>query len=92
MKKPLLILPVILALHSCTTTFGGSVFVFTFGDLVLYVMLALVLAFITSVISENRQRSFWLTFLLGILLTPLVSLIFLLVLVTRRRKKRDLRK
>lgn len=88
MKKLLLALPLLLAIQSCTTTFGGSVFVFTFGDLILYVMLALVLAFITSVMSENRQRAFWLTFLLGILLTPLVSLIFLLVLVSRRKQKK----
>jgi hypothetical protein len=86
MKKILLFSPLLIALQSCTTTFAGSLFFFTFGDMVLYVVIALALAFIISLLSTNRKRSFWLAFALGVLLTPLASLIYLLIIVTRKKK------
>jgi hypothetical protein len=75
-------------LSGCSTAFAGSLFVITFGDLVFYVVLALLLAFLISLKrsgSANFKRSFWMGFLLSLLLTPLAGLIWLLILFTKKQ-------
>lgn len=75
-------------LSGCTTTFAGSLFVVTFGDVVFYVVLALLMAFFISLKrsgSGKLQRSFWMGFMLSLLLTPLAGLIWLLILFTKKQ-------
>jgi cytochrome c biogenesis protein CcdA len=90
MKKLTLLFLIISAalLSSCATTFAGSVFVITFGDLVFYIVLALLMAFLISLKrsgSANFKRSFWMGFILSLLLTPLAGLIWLLILFTKKQ-------
>ncbi len=82
-----LILSIIL-LSGCTTTFRGSLFVITIGDIILYVFLAFILAFIIAFRSraEKRTFNFWLWFILGLVLTPLSSFIYLLILFSRKKR------
>lgn len=89
MKKLLLASPLFLALQSCDTTFSGSLFVFRFGDMVLYVFFALALAFIIAMLSKKRKTNFWIAFALGMLLTPLASLVYLLILLTNWKKSTE---
>jgi hypothetical protein len=75
-------------LSGCSTTFAGSVVVITFGDIVFYVVLALLMAFFISLkrsSSGNLRRSFWLAFILSLLLTPLAGLIWLLILFSEKQ-------
>lgn|GEM_PF-2938853 len=76
-----------LFLQGCSTTFGGSVFVISLGDIILYVVLALMLAIIIGLRAgfARRRSAFWTWFILSLLLTPLAGLIYLLITFTRRR-------
>jgi uncharacterized membrane protein len=72
-------------LSGCTHTFMGSVFVFTFRDIVLYVMMAFILAILISFKASGKQkRLFWIWFILSLLLTPLSGFIYLLILYTNK--------
>jgi uncharacterized membrane protein HdeD (DUF308 family) len=73
-------------LQSCTTTFMGSVFIISFGDIVMYVMLAFLIAGIIALRSSvaKRRRNFWIWFIVSLLLTPLTGFIYLLITFTRR--------
>lgn len=74
----LLLLSILLS--SCTNTFMGSVFVFTFSDIVYYIMIAFLIALVIGLLSrENFRKNFWLWFMLNIILTPLPGFIYLLV-------------
>jgi hypothetical protein len=74
------------SLSGCTTTFMGSVLVITLGDIVFYIVLALILAFLIAVkrSSGTFKSSFWIAFILSLLLTPLAGLIWLLILFTKK--------
>ncbi len=78
----------IILLSGCTTTFAGSLFVFNFRDLILYIGLAFIFAVLVAVLSssENRRRNFWIWFILSLVLTPLAGFIYVLVLFTRKNK------
>ncbi|MFY9310893.1 MAG: hypothetical protein WAQ28_17735 [Bacteroidia bacterium] len=77
----------IFLLNGCTFTFGGTVFVITITDLLLYIFVAFLLALIASVLKpHNKLTRFWVTFAIGLVLTPLVSFIYLLVTVSRKVK------
>lgn len=74
-------------LSGCTTTFMGSVLVITFGDIVFYIVLSLILAFLISLKrsrTSSLRTSFWLGFILSLLLTPLAGLIWLLILFSKK--------
>jgi hypothetical protein len=69
-----------LLLSGCSTTFMGSVFVFNFSNIVSYIIIALVIASIFAFFQDGDWRkNFWISFVLGLLLTPLASLIYLLI-------------
>jgi hypothetical protein len=89
MKKFTSLLLLSITLFSgCTTTFSGSVFVITFGDFIIYILLALLMAFLISLkrsASGKLKRSFWMGFILSLLLTPLAGLIWLLILSTQKQ-------
>jgi hypothetical protein len=75
-------------LSGCSTTFAGSLFVITFGDIVFYVVLALLMAFLISLKrsgSGKLKQGFWMGFILSLLLTPLAGLIWLLILFSKKR-------
>lgn len=73
-------------LVGCTTTFAGSVFVLRFGDIVFYIAIAFMFAVLIALISrqEKRRQTFWLWFILNILVTPLPGFIYLLIKITKR--------
>lgn len=76
-------------LSGCTFTFSGSVFVITISDLLIYIFVALLIAVLASLIKpEKRLTRFWITFVLGVLLTPLVSLIYLLITISKKVRVR----
>jgi hypothetical protein len=90
MKKfaPTLLLINIALFSSCSTTFSGSVFVITPGDIILYILFSLLMAFLISLkrsSSGKLKRSFWMGFILSLLLTPLAGLIWLLILCTKKQ-------
>lgn len=80
----LLLLSILLS--SCTSTFMGSVFVYTFSDIIYYVFIAFLIALVIGMLSrENFRKNFWIWFLLNIVLTPLPGFIFLLVKVIGKK-------
>jgi hypothetical protein len=92
MKKLLpLCMVLILLLSGCTFTFGGTVMLITIRDLILYVMVAFVLAAVIAFVRPHHKRvsGFWIGFVLGILLTPLASFIYLLIMLSRKMNRRD---
>ena len=63
----------------------GTLFLFSFRDIVAYVSFALGLSVIVAVLSdENWRTAFWISFILSLLLTPIAGLIYCLILLTRR--------
>jgi len=73
---------------SCSTTFAGSLFVFTFRDFILYVALAFLFALIIAFKAKGNPRNqFWIGFILGLVLSPLASFIYLLILFTKKQKQ-----
>jgi ACR3 family arsenite efflux pump ArsB len=64
----------------CTSTFLGSVFVFTFSDIIWYVIIAFVIALLIGLFTRERswRKKFWLWFILNIVITPVPGLIYLL--------------
>ncbi len=79
------LLTIMMAFTGCTTTFMGSLFVFTFRDMVLYVVLAFAMAVLISFKSSwNGKKAFWIGFILSLLLTPLAGFIYLLILFTQK--------
>lgn len=89
MKKILPFLLPVLLFTGCTTTFAGTLFYVNLGDIILYVIIALVLAFFIALLSTNRKRAFWIWFILSLVITPLAGLIYLLIKLTNRNKKTD---
>ena len=78
----------IFVLSGCTGTFAGSVFVYTFSDIIYYVLIALIIALAIGLVSkENFRKYFWVWFILNIVLTPLSGLIYLLVKITWKKKE-----
>ena len=88
MKSKFIIVPLLLLLAllpGCTTTFFGTVVVLRFQDFVSYVLMALVLGAVASFITRGDGRTtFWICFLLSLVLTPLAGLIYCLVLLTKK--------
>ena len=65
----------------------GSVFVFTFSDLIYYVLIASATAFIIGMLSgKNFRKNFWIWLVICILLTPLPGFIFLLIKLIGKNK------
>jgi uncharacterized membrane protein YhdT len=85
-KAALAIAMLILVLTGCSTTFGGTVFVITMGDVFVYIFTALLIALLIGAVSNKGRRSFWLWFILSLIITPLAGLIYLLIKVTASRK------
>jgi hypothetical protein len=90
MKKIILLFLLIntVLLSGCTTTFAGTLLVITFGDIVFYTVLALLMAFLISLkrsSSGKLKQSFWMGFILSLLLTPLAGLIWLLILYSKKQ-------
>jgi uncharacterized membrane protein YhdT len=84
-------LTALLLLQGCTTTFGGTVLVFGFKDLILYVLIAFVFGLIVAFKSkkEKRMAAFWTWFLLSVLLTPLAGFIYIIYLFTKKKDKSE---
>jgi uncharacterized protein YybS (DUF2232 family) len=75
-----------LLFSGCTTTFMGSVFVFNFSNIVSYIVIALAIASVFAFFQDGDwRRNFWTSFVLGLVLTPLASLIYLLVKFLSRK-------
>lgn len=71
---------------SCTSTFMGSVFVFTFSDIVYYIFIGLFIALVIGMLSkENFRKNFWIWFFVNIILTPLPGFIYLLVKIIGKK-------
>ena len=85
MKKHLLLFLFSIALlgTSCTTTFAGTVLVLSFRDILFYVLLAFVFAILLGLQSVDKRKTFWLWFVLGVLLTPLTSFVALLIKISK---------
>ena len=74
-----------LTLSGCSTTFFGTLLVLSFRDIITYVGIALFFGVVASLLSNSDARfTFWICFILSLLLTPLAGLIYCLVLVTKR--------
>ncbi len=86
MKKSLiLILFVFLLTSGCSTTFGGTVLVLSFSDILLYVLIAFVLALAIAFKKiERRKKTFWIWFIINLILTPLSGFIYLLFLFSKK--------
>jgi hypothetical protein len=70
----------------CTNTFMGTVLVLSFKDIILYVIIAFVMAILISFKSSgDTKKTFWTWFILSLLLTPLVGFIYLLVKVSSNK-------
>lgn len=78
----------IILLTGCTSTFLGSVFVFTFSDIIMYVVIAFVVALLIGVFTRDRswRKKFWLWFILNLVITPVPGLIYLLAKAIGRDK------
>lgn len=65
--------------------------IITIRDLLIYIVVAFTLAIVIAFIRPKQKRlsGFWLAFILGLILTPLASFIYLLILLTRRMKKNN---
>jgi hypothetical protein len=76
----------LLFLNSCTSTFGGTVLVLGFKDVILYVGIALILSGLVSFmhVAEKRRRVFIIWFVVSLLLTPLPALIYFLIRLTKK--------
>lgn len=82
---PVFALLALLMLTGCSRSFVGTLFLFSFRDIVAYVSFALGLSVIVAVLSdENWRTAFWISFILSLLLTPIAGLIYCLILLTRR--------
>jgi hypothetical protein len=77
----------VLLMSSCTSTFGGTVLVLNFRDIVLYVIIALVIAGVTAFThpSAKRRKIFLVWFIVSLALTPLPGLIYFLYKVTKKK-------
>lgn len=76
----------VVLLTSCTSTFMGSVFIFTLSDIVYYIFIGLFIALVIGMLSkENFRKNFWIWFILNIILTPLPGLIYLLVKIIGKK-------
>ena len=75
---------ILLLLSACTTTFAGTVLVIGFRDIITYVIFAFILALIIGLKSENEKKSFWIWFILNLLVTPLVGFIYLLIKISKK--------
>jgi hypothetical protein len=88
-KQVYLIIPVIIFLFAgCTSTFFGSVFVFTFSDIVTYILIAFAIALLIGVFTHERswRKKFWIWFILNLIITPVPGLIYLLAKAIGRDK------
>jgi hypothetical protein len=74
----------VLLLNSCTSTFAGTLLVVTFKDIIYYIIFAFIFALLIGLKSENEKKSFWLWFVLNLLLTPLCGFIYLLIKISKR--------
>ncbi len=87
-KKQILLslISLIVLLSGCTNTFMGTVLILTFSDVILYVIIAFIVSILIALFdSENSKRSFWIGFILSLLLTPVAGFIYLLIKVTNRK-------
>jgi hypothetical protein len=85
--RALSLLAFIFILSGCSTTFGGTVLLLSFGDILLYVVLAFIVALLIYLkASVKKKQAFWLWFILSLVLTPLAGFIYLLILFSRRNK------
>ncbi len=77
------------ALSGCTSTFGGTVLVLNFRDIMFYVIIALVisglLAFTTP--SEKRRKTFLIWFVVSLIITPLPGLIYFMIKITKKKEQ-----
>ena len=88
MQKDLALFPfvfLIALLSGCTSTFMGTVLIITFSDVIYYVAIAFIIAILIALFNpENKKKSFWIGFLLSLVLTPLVGFIYLLIKITSK--------
>lgn len=92
MKKAstLLLASILVTVFSgCTSTFGGTVLVLNFRDIMFYVIIALVisglLAFTTP--SEKRRKTFLIWFVVSLIVTPLPGLIYFMIKITKKKEQ-----
>jgi ABC-type molybdate transport system permease subunit len=84
-------IPAVISLMcGCTHTFMGTVFVLSFKDIILYILIAFILAILISLKSSgSKRKAFWICFILSLVLTPLAGFIYLLILFTRNQEESD---
>jgi len=76
---------ILLLVSSCTNTFGGTVMVLNFMDVIYYVFIALIIAGLISFLHPDKRRKMFLTwFIVSIVVTPLPGLVYFLFKVTKK--------
>jgi hypothetical protein len=77
-----------LLMGSCTTTFGGTVLVLGFRDVLLYVFIALIIAGVVAFVhpAAKRRKLFLIWFIVSLGFTPLPGLIYFLYKVTKKKE------
>ena len=74
---------ILIFLGGCTSTFGGTVLLLNFKDIIYYVLISFILALFIGLKSENEKKAFWLWFILNLVLTPLSGFIYLLIKISK---------
>ena len=72
-------------LSGCNNTFAGTLMMLRFQDIVEYVGFVLFFSILAAFLkSDSWRTTFWICFVLSLLLTPIAGLIYCLILLTRR--------
>lgn len=69
---------------SCTSFIGMLI---TFNDILTYFILSLIISVIIMVVrkDENKRRTFWISFIANLLLTPFAGFIYLIIQLTKKK-------
>ncbi len=92
MNKPFyIILLLTLLLAGCTSTFGGTVLVLNFRDIIFYVLIALIIGGLISFLSpsETRRKVFLIWFAVSLIITPLPGLFYFFFKITKKKEKEE---
>jgi len=84
MKKLLYLIPMLL-LTSCTN-FMGIALIISFKDVMMYFILSLIVSAIISFVREgNGMKTFWIWFIIDLILTPFSGIIYLIYHFTKKK-------
>ena len=84
MKKLLYLIPLIL-LTSCTNFMGIAVII-SFKDIMAYFVLSLIVSAIISFVRDgDKIKTFWIWFIIDLILTPFSGIIYLIYHFTKKK-------